>query len=81
MMGGPDYNMMYEDMDDGAPMGMYSPTGRRPSAAADGEEEKESPVIDVMVFEFTVEFAWKPRLSSEEEAEGQTTELPSEAQP
>jgi hypothetical protein len=82
-MGGPGYGGMYEEMDEGAPMGMYSPTGRRPSAAADGEEEEESPVIDVMVFEFTVEFAWKPRLSSEEEAqdaEGQTTELPSEAQ-
>ncbi len=65
-MGPAGYGETYEE-DEGGYMGGRYPRGglARPPGAANGEEEKEDAVIDVMRFDFTVEFAWQPRLPSE----------------
>ena len=62
-------------------MGGYPGAGfGRPRGAADGEE-KEDPMIDVMKFDFKVQFAWKPRPTGEGQEEVQPTEQQDEAQP
>jgi type IV pilus assembly protein PilM len=57
--------------------------GRRPgTSATEGEEEEEEaeePVIDVLRFDFVVEFCWQPEMPGEGEA--QDAEQPLEQQP
>ena len=79
VMGGPTYGM-YEDEGAG-PMGGYPGAGYGRSRAAAEGEEKEDPMIDVMKFDFTVQFAWQPRSTGEEQEEVQSTEQQNEVQP
>jgi type IV pilus assembly protein PilM len=83
---GPGYMEEYGGYEEGGvpAISVYpgGPTGGM--TASEEDEDKESPVIDLMQFDFTVEFAWQPRLPSERQQGGQPAapEAPeSEAQP
>jgi type IV pilus assembly protein PilM len=78
-MGMPGYTGSSEE-DEGGYRGGYP--GRGPGGMGRAKtEDEEDPIIDLMRFNFQVEFAWQPRLSSERRQAGQLAEQQSEAQP